>query len=112
ASACTGESFVFQAEDGIRADLVTGVQTCALPISCLGTAHPPAGSVRAALVGERVPAAAHDVARAAHRAGDEAEVPGAGADRALQIGRASCRERALTWVAAVVCGRQARRTRR
>src|SRR5258708_36571989 len=27
------EVFVFQAEDGIRDDLVTGVQTCALPIS-------------------------------------------------------------------------------
>src|SRR5207244_5149462 len=27
--------FFFQAEDGIRDDLVTGVQTCALPI-CLG----------------------------------------------------------------------------
>src|SRR5215216_4208499 len=26
-------SFFFQAEDGIRDDLVTGVQTCALPIS-------------------------------------------------------------------------------
>src|SRR5207244_10545320 len=26
-------SFLFQAEDGIRDDLVTGVQTCALPIS-------------------------------------------------------------------------------
>src|SRR5207244_10015579 len=25
--------FFFQAEDGIRVDLVTGVQTCALPIS-------------------------------------------------------------------------------
>src|SRR5207244_7708514 len=25
--------FLFQAEDGIRDDLVTGVQTCALPIS-------------------------------------------------------------------------------
>src|SRR5438552_11676800 len=25
-------AFFFQAEDGIRADLVTGVQTCALPI--------------------------------------------------------------------------------
>src|SRR5207244_4712617 len=30
ASACF---FFFQAEDGIRDDLVTGVQTCALPIS-------------------------------------------------------------------------------
>src|SRR5258708_21148954 len=28
-------SFFFQAEDGIRDDLVTGVQTCALPISGL-----------------------------------------------------------------------------
>src|SRR5258708_30932022 len=27
--------FFFQAEDGIRDDLVTGVQTCALPISFL-----------------------------------------------------------------------------
>src|SRR5258708_27479234 len=27
--------FFFQAEDGIRDDLVTGVQTCALPISML-----------------------------------------------------------------------------
>src|ERR1035438_10625856 len=26
--------FFFQAEDGIRDDLVTGVQTCALPIWC------------------------------------------------------------------------------
>src|SRR5207244_7003462 len=34
---CNGNSdatvFFFQAEDGIRDDLVTGVQTCALPIS-------------------------------------------------------------------------------
>src|SRR5258708_28954111 len=29
--------FFFQAEDGIRDDLVTGVQTCALPISAAGT---------------------------------------------------------------------------
>src|SRR6476660_10386203 len=28
----------FQAEDGIRDDLVTGVQTCALPISSAGSA--------------------------------------------------------------------------
>src|SRR5574344_2562609 len=33
--------FFFQAEDGIRDDLVTGVQTCALPISVLvATATP------------------------------------------------------------------------
>src|SRR5258708_21084727 len=33
------EFFFFQAEDGIRGDLVTGVQTCALPIS--GSADSP-----------------------------------------------------------------------
>ena len=30
---CSCLFFFFQAEDGIRDDLVTGVQTCALPIS-------------------------------------------------------------------------------
>src|SRR5258708_24710305 len=33
--ACQFYFFFFQAEDGIRDDLVTGVQTCALPISRL-----------------------------------------------------------------------------
>src|SRR5690606_40351473 len=32
-AACSGWSFFFQAEDGIRDFHVTGVQTCALPIS-------------------------------------------------------------------------------
>src|SRR5258708_15072459 len=41
-SSCRSLFFFFQAEDGIRDDLVTGVQTCALPISflllaCTGT---------------------------------------------------------------------------
>src|SRR5438552_15558562 len=31
--------FFFQAADGIRDDLVTGVQTCALPISVISTLH-------------------------------------------------------------------------
>src|SRR5258708_10447485 len=31
--------FFFQAEDGIRDDLVTGVQTCALPISSLARGY-------------------------------------------------------------------------
>src|SRR5947208_16301357 len=31
-SPCRVRNFLFQAEDGIRDDLVTGVQTCALPI--------------------------------------------------------------------------------
>src|SRR3989440_5759473 len=33
--------FFFQAEDGIRDLIVTGVQTCALPISTLYATHPP-----------------------------------------------------------------------
>src|SRR5438552_10627504 len=47
--------FFFQAEDGIRDDLVTGVQTCALPIWCRAasrapreTAHPRRSPARAA----------------------------------------------------------------
>src|SRR5690606_39363149 len=35
------KSFFFQAEDGIRDLHVTGVQTCALPISGSGTEAPP-----------------------------------------------------------------------
>src|SRR6266513_3478256 len=42
--------FFFQAEDGIRDRNVTGVQTCALPISCSGARNStkPAGRSRAA----------------------------------------------------------------
>ena len=68
--------FFFQAEDGIRDDLVTGVQTCALPISrregdVCGRANVtfPPGSC----------------------GGDARVVLGLGALR--EIGRASCRER-------------------
>src|SRR5438552_9166580 len=44
--------FFFQAEDGIRDDLVTGVQTCALPISLIylvdsaGVFHPASAEIR------------------------------------------------------------------
>src|SRR5207244_6226914 len=37
--------FFFQAEDGIRDDLVTGVQTCALPISTSTTRFRRAGGM-------------------------------------------------------------------
>src|SRR5207244_5443261 len=48
--------FLFQAEDGIRDDLVTGVQTCALPIS----RQPGAQDVRRRLgPGHRHPPARH-----------------------------------------------------
>src|SRR5256885_9113822 len=35
AEVCSAVCFFFQAEDGIRDYKVTGVQTCALPISCV-----------------------------------------------------------------------------
>src|SRR5438552_13366644 len=38
-------SFFFQAEDGIRDDLVTGVQTCALPIYAFGRRSTRVGSI-------------------------------------------------------------------
>src|SRR5205823_12196957 len=44
--------FFFQAEDGIRDKLVTGVQTCALPISCRtrpGSVNGSSGSDRSPL---------------------------------------------------------------
>src|SRR5260370_41797873 len=53
--------FFFQAEDGIRDSSVTGVQTCALPISCR-SAQGRAGS------------AEHQAER--HGAGDRAEATG------------------------------------
>src|SRR5688572_31525333 len=42
--------FFFQAEDGIRDLTVTGVQTCALPISLKGSRKPAAPDVRAELL--------------------------------------------------------------
>src|SRR5947208_16126609 len=83
--------FFFQAEDGIRDDLVTGVQTCALPIS-IGGHHEKArlrdrdrdrrevaiGVVRHLLVEELV----------VHERAHDAD-----SDRVAKIGRASCRER-------------------
>src|SRR5258708_24503539 len=89
------ECFFFQAEDGIRDDLVTGVQTCALPISPLTVkltadvdqvGMEPAGDHGDAFSGlaERRPAPltrrGHVVTRAVN-------------SLTKKIGRASCRER-------------------
>src|SRR5260221_3864199 len=99
--------FFFQAEDGIRDHCVTGVQTCALPISAVGC-----GDVmqhaRRRLV-DRLEARAAETKReidileiAAKRLGEQADtveggpaVKTAGCTRAedREIGRASCRER-------------------
>src|SRR5207245_4243356 len=93
----------FQAEDGIRAATVTGVQTCALPISGrenlmggemeLKAADPGDGAGRGAdfrrIVGER----SDVVAVERDGIGELA----AGNLHAVKIGRASCRERVWSW---------------
>src|SRR2546430_5477778 len=86
--------FFFQAEDGIRDLTVTGVQTCALPISAGG---PPPGARRPG--GSAVSArsdvllwARRVIARQAAPAHQILEIPD-DAGLAAEIGRASCRER-------------------
>src|SRR2546421_3959382 len=86
--------FFFQAEDGIRDLIVTGVQTCALPIyeRVLGGAQAEQGRVGA--FGEVLPtgrtAQATDApAFAGPAVGTKVALPAL----AVEIGRASCRER-------------------
>src|SRR3989441_51289 len=59
--------FFFQAEDGIRDKLVTGVQTCALPISPGGRPHRASGPRTPSTSGRRTPSPAP--ARPTDRAG-------------------------------------------
>src|SRR5687767_15183704 len=81
--------FFFQAEDGIRDKLVTGVQTCALPISEEGEAgdgveqsgHEGHGRVGLAVTGDQYAGGERDRERYGDR--DEREE-----DVALEIGRA------------------------
>src|SRR5687767_15462340 len=87
--------FFFQAEDGIRDKLVTGVQTCALPISSEISMPPssPAGRQN-----DRRPSMSRAGGRCRDRAvgrvprvsGGERRLHALGVD---EIGRASCRER-------------------
>src|SRR5205823_10415678 len=91
--------FFFQAEDGIRDKLVTGVQTCALPIyrrvavayrqverlTSDGSQHNLALRVR----GERVTGIAGRAAHERMAFPTASNVP----EVSLEIGRASCRER-------------------
>src|SRR3989441_8002533 len=88
--------FFFQAEDGIRDKLVTGVQTCALPI-CAGSA---ALSARRGERPSRRPSAVPGEPRGPGTAGAQrghaglyASAAGAAGPVRPQIGRASCRER-------------------
>src|SRR5258708_25267859 len=85
--------FFFQAEDGIRDDLVTGVQTCALPISMRSTfasfaivrlSSPPPHATASTLSGTAAGRTASS------RSCDSGEGPPLSR---TEIGRASCRER-------------------
>src|SRR5207244_7355937 len=90
----------FQAEDGIRDDLVTGVQTCALPIwRARDRSHCERAPVEEVLVlhmddGRARPQRGSASGR--ERADTTLEAPMH--DHALEIGRASCRERGWRWV--------------
>src|SRR5206468_7887104 len=97
--------FFFQAEDGIRDLIVTGVQTCALPISHLQLHQKKSGrrvlpvfysdNYISLVPGESctvsIEAATKDLQ------GEEALVE---VDGYNEIGRASCRERVEIWVVA------------
>src|SRR3989440_3946902 len=85
--------FFFQAEDGIRDLIVTGVQTCALPICPVGLPLQSANCAAwwAAPEGDRT-----SVIQALSRSIGGSTPYGRGTtlpDARVQIGRASCRER-------------------
>src|SRR5205823_10078546 len=103
-----------QAEDGIRDKLVTGVQTCALPISATRFADP--GWAQAAIhLGWPAVAAAYVALAVALAAISRIRMSGGELTdriRALtpasrrafaEIGRASCRERVWIWGGARAC---------
>src|SRR5690606_39400326 len=95
--------FFFQAEDGIRDFHVTGVQTCALPISALSSGE---FSAATACVG----AGALDGATATDGAATGGVATGGvatgGAAALGEIGRASCRERGLLAGVVAACIQQ------
>src|SRR5947208_15565816 len=87
--------FFFQAEDGIRDDLVTGVQTCALPI--LPSDFPLMGvqqGCKTVMIYSPVPLAGYWEANLFKDGGK-------GQKAFRKIGRASCRERVEMSVVAV-----------
>src|SRR5207237_5174461 len=94
--------FFFEAEDGIRESSVTGVQTCALPISeqdlTATLARGGADSRRLAeLELENAKARLADVQRQADGTIVRAPVAGVIVKPPAEIGRASCRERGKMW---------------
>src|SRR2546430_3466408 len=91
--ACFSVIFFFQAEDGIRDLTVTGVQTCALPIS--GAPVLLIGKHSAKLrIAERRGIETTTARQAAKRKREfDVTVEASGVAEGFKIGRASCRER-------------------
>src|SRR5437667_11992065 len=99
-------SLFFQAEDGIRARDVTGVQTCALPIS--------EGYGRNFLLPRKLAIEASEGNKAVIAQMKAASVRRSAKEKAqaeeLEIGRASCRERG--WISVVGGSPKQKRTAR
>src|SRR5207244_8013688 len=90
--------FFFQAEDGIRDDLVTGVQTCALPISLTPLDdlihHSSLSHQRIGRILQSVAIYTKWIAYTKHAFSSPTPPPLSRQEISnLQIGRASCRER-------------------
>src|SRR5699024_11373646 len=104
--------FFFQAEDGIRDRNVTGVQTCALPIS-----HAPRPIRRRTSQGQPRCQLRERGSPSPDQAALRRDPGRSGRGQALQrwlpeIGRASCRERVWMWVEGVGWQRKRGDTRR
>src|SRR5258708_18955143 len=86
--------FFFQAEDGIRDDLVTGVQTCALPIYPMASLHPGLEEVKPSDVRLEVRREPQHEDKQATSDQDQhfRWAESAGGCPHEEIGRASCRE--------------------
>src|SRR5690554_6249581 len=108
--------FFFRAEDGIRVADVTGVQTCALPISGPGTGGGPHVRVFSGATGELLGGGASDffVYHEAFTGGVRVATGDVNGDGALdiitgagpEIGRASCRESVYNAVGAETISRR------
>src|SRR5947208_4043880 len=105
--------FFFQAEDGIRDDLVTGVKTCALPISPHTQARSPLSQslsdvpkISYGAKSTERPVATLPASTSAERITPKVGLQNAAYDgrpSASEIGRASCRERRRSPLAAPRC---------
>src|SRR5699024_11747464 len=89
--------FFFQAEDGIRYRNVTGVQTCALPIYRSGAGGCGDGEAQIGQAFDREDHMTLIAVGDRHEDRARGRQTVLGSCLALEIGRASCRERGVEW---------------